>query len=1300
MPSAPIPLKRAATRAVKMLTAALLVAGLIPLALCSPPDRRAFASDQAYLEVNGQIPYAGYSTGRMTVNGAPAICAQPAKQTPAAGAYEKQDLMIGYVGSAEWYDAERQHLRALLYFGPGSYGFDPGIWPSAWYDGTPMTYDRYVVCLHIMVSDRYSYDFNKATYGCNADFKRWARDNLTGQLTSTETVPDFDNTTAGKIYANGWRVPDTFNAYALATGAGNQIILTFDNVGWLALDKASAAEGISSNNGCYQLEGAAYAVTDASGNTVATLVTDAAGHASSGELTPGTYYVQEVASPPGFVLDPTVYEVEVAPGQTASVGGGRVYDQPQYDPAALWLAKADADSSTPVAQGSGSLAGAEFSFRFYAGHHATAAEAEASGAPLRTWVLRTDADGRIAPDDAHRVSGDDFFRDEEGASVLPLGTLLISETRAPAGYLPDPAVHVRQITGDGGTQEVTTYRAPTVAEQVIRGGVRVEKHDRESGLGEPLGGATLDATFEISNASDRAVVVGGVSYGPGQVVKRLTTQDGAAQTGADLLPFGDYSIREVMPGDGYFLTDGAPRAFSIAAPGIVVDPFAGDAAFANNVKRGDLEFVKVREGTMERLAGVPFRLVSQTTDEAHILVTDANGYASTHASWNPHTQRTNANDAAGAGASDAGAGVWFGAGTAPDDARGALPYDTYTLEELPCKANEGLVLVTIPGIVVSRDSYTVRLGTIDDGEPDDGTPYLATTASDGLDGDKLLIADADATIVDRVEYANLTPGAAYRVVGTLMDAETGEPAVTSSGPLTAERAFSPAARRGFVDLTYRFNALDTDTTSFVAFECLYDQDGRLVASHEELDDFGQTVRLVEPSVSSVATATADGRKSLVADPAASVSDTIAFANLVPGAEYAVRGVLMNRATGEPIAQGGAPVTAETSFIPDAGHGSATVTFAFDGSALPAGTELVAFETLYRSDAAVATDADIADESQTVTVERPVLATQAADALDGDKRIVAEREARLTDTVAYEGLIPGREYAVRGTLHLRGEDGSDEGPLVGAAGAPVAAEVAFTPEAPDGTVELTFAFDASALAGREVVAFEELCREGVLLASHADIADEGQTVRVVPSTIMTRARDDADGDKSVAPEEGVRVVDRVIARDVVPGREYVIAGMLLDRADALPILVGDDFADPDAQPLRGMRAYNAAMGYCVAHGAALVVADGPDLETQVAYDLDATELAGRSLVAVAFLFDGDDLVAEECDLDCAEQTVAVTDREEPPSPPEEPDDEPAPPPPPASPLAKTGDSLAVALLAFAAAGACALAVPAAAKMRRR
>jgi len=97
------------------------------------------------------------------------------------------------------------------------------------------------------------------------------------------------------------------------------------------------------------------------------------------------------------------------------------------------------------------------------------------------------------------------------------------------------------------------------------------------------------------------------------VVKRLVTEDGEAQTAADCLPFGTYSIREVMPGDGYFLTDGEPRTFSIERNGVIADPFAAKESFKNLVKRGDLDFVKVREGTMERLAGVPFRLISQTT---------------------------------------------------------------------------------------------------------------------------------------------------------------------------------------------------------------------------------------------------------------------------------------------------------------------------------------------------------------------------------------------------------------------------------------------------------------------------------------------------------------------------------------------------------------------------------------------------------------------------------------------------------------------------------------------------------------
>ena len=55
----------------------------------------------------------------------------------------------------------------------------------------------------------------------------------------------------------------------------------------------------------------------------------------------------------------------------------------------------------------------------------------------------------------------------------------------------------------------------------------------------------------------------------------------------------------------------------------------------------------------------------------HILiVTDANGYASTSSKWNKHTANTNR----GESSED---GNWFGT-SKPDDSKGALIYDTYT----------------------------------------------------------------------------------------------------------------------------------------------------------------------------------------------------------------------------------------------------------------------------------------------------------------------------------------------------------------------------------------------------------------------------------------------------------------------------------------------------------------------------------------------------------------------------------------------------------------------------------------------
>lgn len=262
-------------------------------------------------------------------------------------------------------------------------------------------------------------------------------------------------------------------------------------------------------------------------------------------------------------------------------------------------------------------------------------------------------------------------------------------------------------------------------------------------------------------------------------------------------------------------------------------------------------------------------------------------------------------------------------------------------------------------------------------------------------------------------------------------------------------------------------------------------------------------------------ATVEGEKEVDPLDKVTLTDTVSYTGLVPGKEYRATGVLMDKETGEKLLVDGKEITAETVFVPETKNGSVDVTFIFDATGLH-GKEIVVFEDLYRENVLLATHADINDEGQTVKIKNPEIGTKAT--ADGKKEITADK-ITITDVVSYTDLTPGKEYKLTGVLMNKA---TNDKLLID--GKEITAEATFTPKATTGEVEMTFTFDARELTVEtEVVVFETLYRDGIEIAVHADIEDEGQTVKILPlhgSIMTTKVNADDPTDKISGATFGV------------------------------------------------------------------------------------------------------------------------------------------------------------------------------------
>lgn len=382
--------------------------------------------------------------------------------------------------------------------------------------------------------------------------------------------------------------------------------------GKLSIMKKSANPDITDNNPCYSLQGAEYGVykteadAKADKNKVNTLTI---GKYDSSEkykdwsneieLDAGTYYLKETKAPKGYALNNSVVSVVVKANESSWIGSnGEFKDYPQSDPVGILLGKVDKETNKNKPQGSASLAGAEFTIKYYKGLY-DEDPATKKQTPARTWVLKTDKDGFTYLDSDYKVSGDDFYMFGNIATI-PVGTITIQETKAPTGYFINNEVFVRKIEANGNDQYVSTYNQPKILEKVVKFDIKKV----QVGTTTPVAGAVFLHTM------------------PNGSTKELTT-NGSGEITITGLASGTHKIKEIKSPDGYQLNpnevvfnvaSGTGKiTFTSGTNSLIAqgtkDSGDGYATFADKVNPFDLKITKTNEHG-KVLKGAEFTLYS------------------------------------------------------------------------------------------------------------------------------------------------------------------------------------------------------------------------------------------------------------------------------------------------------------------------------------------------------------------------------------------------------------------------------------------------------------------------------------------------------------------------------------------------------------------------------------------------------------------------------------------------------------------------------------------------------------------
>ena len=961
-------------------------------------------------------------------------------------------------------------------------------------------------------------------------------------------LPEYESAKAAALsYANSNSSTYKGKGY-LATG-GNQPVARFEveiTTGYAQLKKVTKSNKHLTDL-CpeqYSIAGATYGVyaDSACTSAVSSFTTDENGNSNVVKLKPTVHYVKETKASKGYKLDPTVYTLDVKAGETTVLN---VADEPLFDPLSLKIQKKIEEGADKNL----SLEGAEYTVKYYKAF--LNEEQVKTATPFRTWVFRTDKNGEIRLFDEWKVGGDELFKNNKGHEVGLHGTYAFEELKAPKGLArTEGIISLQYVKPNETATGVPVMKDVTDIEKTQKVNIKIQKKDAETGETKPQGyGSFAGAKFNVwmyDPLQLMDVLVGTIitnENGTGELVKLApglyTIEEIEAPAGYNKNPSKvkiEARVKEINTAYFDYLAAIAEKPITVT-----VDKTSTNEVGAKvSVKGAVLALYnsndeKVEEWTSDGTAHV-FKGLAKGDYVIKELVTPK-GYLPLEEEYKftvKEVEEVQKHEVFNEAIPEVNTVAKFDTGvkeSLPKEEVTVLdkfeykkvlkghPYEIRTklvekdnvsnviaednkkftsedykgIETLKFTFNarefEGKRLVVLTELHrLDRKGNTLVAVHKDINNIDETVviPEIKTTAKDKKDGGKDLLAGKKETIVDKVSYTNLIIGRKYKVSGKLMNKETGKPVLDNGKEVTAEKEFTAETSNGFVNLEFTFNATALAGKTVVVFEDVY-QDKIKVATHADITDEEQSIYI--PKIGTKLTGKETDEKEFHAFDKIELKDTIKYENLIKGKVYYAKGEVINKETGKAIQK------AEGNFIADEENGEASLDFTINAKDLK-GSELVCFEEIYtiddegNPDKLVGEHKDINDKGQTVKIVEPKIGTQAK-ADNGKKEVTEKKQITIIDKVAYQDLIIGKEYTIKGKLM----DKSTGKPLV-VNGKEVTAEKKFTAKEKNGFEELTFTFDGTGLGGKTIVVFEDVYEDGKLIGTHSDINDEGQSIKII------------------------------------------------------------------------------------------------------------------------------------------------------------------------------------------------------------